>query len=39
MCGWVHVESRCGHVSISRFESSVQLGLGCVSGHEMFFFQ
>ena len=36
MCGWVQVESRCGHVSISWFGQSVQLGLGFVSSHNMF---
>ena len=37
MCGWVQVESRCSHVSISWFGQSVQLGLGYVRGHKMFF--
>ena len=32
MCGWVQVEGTCGHVSISWFGQSVQLGLGYVSG-------
>ncbi len=37
MCGWVQVESRYGHVSMSWFGQSAQLGLGYVSGHKMFF--
>ena len=34
MCGWVQVESMCGHVSISWFEQSVQLELGYISGQK-----
>ena len=30
--GWAQVESRCGHVSISWFGQSVQLGLGYARG-------
>ena len=37
MCGWVQMESRCGHVSILWFGQRVQLGLGCVSGQKMYF--
>ena len=37
MCGWVQVASRGGHVLISWFGQSVQLGLGYVSGQKMFF--
>ena len=37
MHGWVQVESRIGHMSISWFGQSVQLGLGYVSGQKMLF--
>ena len=37
MCGWVQVESKCGHMSILWFGQSVQLGLGNVISHNMFF--
>ena len=30
-CGWVQVESRCGHMSIAWLGQSVQLGLGYVT--------
>lgn len=34
--GFVHVDSRCGHVLISCFEHNVQFGLWCAIGHKMF---
>lgn len=36
MYQFVHVDSRCGHVSISLFGHSVQLGFGWVSGPNVF---
>ena len=35
LCGWVQVESKCGHMSLLLFGQSVQLGLRYVSGHKM----
>ena len=37
MCGFVHVDSRCGHVSILCLGHSVQFGFGWVIGQKMFF--
>lgn len=35
MCGFVHVDSRYGHVSISYLGNSVQFGIGWVIGQKM----
>ena len=35
--GFIHVNSRCSHVSISLFGQSVQFGFGYVSGQKVFF--
>ena len=38
MCGFVSVDSKRGHVSISWFGHNVQFGFGCVVGQNIFFF-
>jgi hypothetical protein len=35
--GCLHVDSRCGHVSLSFLWHSVQLGFGCVRGQNILF--
>ena len=37
MCGFVSVDSKRGHVSISWFGHNVQFGFGCVVGQNIFF--
>ena len=37
VCGFVHVDNRCGHMSISCFGQNVQFGLGFVIGQKMHF--
>ena len=37
MCWFVRVERRWGHMSLSLFVHTIQLGLVCVSGHNMYF--
>ena len=37
ICGFVHVDNRCGHVSIALFGHRVQFGFGYVSGQKIFF--
>ena len=37
MCGFEHVESRCGHVSMVLLGHSVQFGFGYKLGQKIFF--
>ena len=37
MCVFVHVDNRCGHMSISCFGINIQFGFGYVNGENTLF--
>ena len=37
MCGFVHVDSKCGHVLMLCFVHNLQFEFGCVIGQKKFF--